>query len=125
MGSDTSSSNSGFCRWAIIPVVKVAQLEKSVDLPLELVEPWTYLQRHFGCRSDSGNMTSNMTLNFDANEEYVHRINANLTQTIMDSEEAFSRIMREVENLVRCCRPFPASSATYTVLDRVYPCTMT
>ncbi|KAH7318230.1 hypothetical protein B0I35DRAFT_237799 [Stachybotrys elegans] len=86
-------------RWAIIPVVKVAQLETIVELPLELVEPWAYLQRHFGCRSDSGNITSNMTLNFDSNEEYVHRINANLNKTIMDSEEAFSRIMREVENL--------------------------
>jgi hypothetical protein len=42
-------------RWATVPVVQVAQLEKEVDLPMELREPWVYLQRHFGCVSESGN----------------------------------------------------------------------
>ncbi|KAF7455533.1 hypothetical protein A1F99_027910 [Pyrenophora tritici-repentis] len=44
-------------RWATIPVVKVAQLEKEIKLPIELVEPWQSLQRHFGCPSDAGNVS--------------------------------------------------------------------
>lgn len=42
-------------RWATIPIVKVAQLEKEVDIPIELVEPWVLMQRHFGCTSEAGN----------------------------------------------------------------------
>lgn len=49
-----ASSRHAF-RWATIPAVKIAQLEKEVDLPLELVQPWELLQRHFGCVSESGN----------------------------------------------------------------------
>jgi hypothetical protein len=44
-------------RWGTMPVVLVAQLEKEVVLPLELVMPWKYLQRHFDCPSDSGNVS--------------------------------------------------------------------
>jgi hypothetical protein len=45
-------------RWATIPIVKVAQLEKELDLPAQLVEPWSYMQRHSGCPSDSGNIST-------------------------------------------------------------------
>jgi hypothetical protein len=48
-------------RWATIPVVKVAQFEKELDLPAQLVEPWSYIQRHFGCPSDSGNISKSTT----------------------------------------------------------------
>lgn len=56
-------------RWGMIPVVRVAQREDEVQLPEELVVPWQALQQHFGCRSDSGNNTSNMVLNFEEEED--------------------------------------------------------
>jgi hypothetical protein len=47
-------------RWGTIPVVLIAQLEKEVDLPIELGMPWTYLQRHFDCPSNSGNVSKSI-----------------------------------------------------------------
>ncbi|KAF1832326.1 hypothetical protein BDW02DRAFT_640868 [Decorospora gaudefroyi] len=86
-------------RWATIPVVSVAQLEKTVEFPIELVKPWASMQRHFGCTSDSGNLTSNVVLNFHTNGEYIHRINTGMTQRIMSGEESFSRIFYDIEML--------------------------
>lgn len=87
-------------RWGTIPVVRAAQLEKEVDLPAELVEPWEYLQRHFGCASQSGNNTSSLVLNFDDEGRYVYKINEGLSEMVTTSEEAFARIFYEVEILV-------------------------
>ncbi|KAI9164170.1 hypothetical protein HJFPF1_05810 [Paramyrothecium foliicola] len=84
-------------RWSIIPVVKVAQLEVSVDLPAQLVEPWNYLQRYFGCTSQSGNNMSNIVLNFDCDGNYVNHINIGLPELIVSSEETFARVFYEVE----------------------------
>ncbi|KAL2270675.1 hypothetical protein VTJ83DRAFT_46 [Remersonia thermophila] len=86
-------------RWAIIPVVRVAQLERVVPLPSELILPWTYQQRHFGLCSDSGNNMSNLVLNFTPLGGYALRINdpASQSPVIARSEEAFSRIFYDVE----------------------------
>lgn len=84
-------------RWATIPVVRVAQLEKAVDLPPELIRPWDHLQHHFGCASESGNNTSNLVLNFDEHESHVFEINTGLSRSIISAEEAFARIFRDVE----------------------------
>lgn len=58
------ASSRHMYRWGVVPVVKVAQLEQFVELPPELVQPWTFLQRHFGCTSSAGNLMANMVLNF-------------------------------------------------------------
>lgn len=84
-------------RWATVPVVRVAQLEKVVDLPLELSLPWNHLQRHFGCRSSAGNNSSNLVLNFDVHENHIFQINTGLSHSIISAEEAFARIFRDVE----------------------------
>ena len=84
-------------RWATIPVVRVAQLEKVVDLPPELSRPWDHLQRYFGCASESGNNTSNLVLNFDEHESHVFQINTGLSHSVLSAEEAFARIFRDVE----------------------------
>ncbi|KAL2125675.1 hypothetical protein VTJ04DRAFT_2040 [Mycothermus thermophilus] len=86
-------------RWGTIPVIRIAQLERTVDLPRELVLPWTYQQRHFGLTSDSGNNMSNLVLNFTPSGRYSLRINdpASQSTTITRSEEAFSRIFYDVE----------------------------
>ncbi|KAH8890621.1 hypothetical protein GQ53DRAFT_794661 [Thozetella sp. PMI_491] len=84
-------------RWGIIPVVRVAQLERELEIPPELDEPWPYLQRHFGCTSQSGNVTSSLVLNFDIHGNHVFKINTGLPDAVTSAEEAFSRIVREVE----------------------------
>ena len=88
-----------FTRWAIVPVVRVAQLEKNIRLPPSLDLPWTYMQRHFGLTSPSGNDTSNIILNFSPSAAYILRINTGLSDTITRSEESFARIFHEVEVL--------------------------
>ncbi|KAG0577614.1 hypothetical protein KC19_5G167900 [Ceratodon purpureus] len=86
-------------RWGVIPVVRVAQFERQVDLPAELVEPWERMQRHFGCTSQAGNQMSNHVLNFDPNGRRIYKINEGLDEVVLKSEEAFARIFHEVEVL--------------------------
>lgn len=80
--------------------MKVAQLETAIDLPPVLIETWDALQRHFGCCSQAGNNTSSLILNFDNDGTYVYRINVGLSEKVMSSEEAFSRVFHEIEKTV-------------------------
>ncbi|KAJ2976473.1 hypothetical protein NQ176_g4931 [Zarea fungicola] len=86
-------------RWGTLPVVKVAQLEELSNLPEQLTLPWQYLQKHFGCTSEAGNITSCMILNFDQHGKYIHIANSGLEKDIVHAEEDFSRIIRDVESL--------------------------
>lgn len=86
-------------RWGTIPAVRVAQLEMSLPLPPQLTGPWASLQAHFGLNSDSGNMMSNLILNFSPSGVYQMRINTGLPMSIQTSEEEFARVCREVEGL--------------------------
>lgn len=93
-------------RWATNPVVKVAQMEKTVDFPKQLEVPWPYLQRHFGVTADSGNITANILLGFDENGERRYKINVGMSESITASEETFSRMFYDVEVLVCQKTPF-------------------
>lgn len=88
-------------RWATIPVVSVAQLEQTIDIPEELDQPWKHLQRHFRCPSDSGNNMSNLVLNFDdqVGEEHILKINTGMPESIVSAEAKFVRVFYEVERL--------------------------
>ncbi|ESZ96147.1 hypothetical protein SBOR_3477 [Sclerotinia borealis F-4128] len=84
-------------RWATIPVVKVAQLEKIVEFPSELDAPWPYLQRNFGVDADAGNNTSNVLLNFNTRGERIYRINVGMSDLIKSSEEVFFQMFYDLE----------------------------
>lgn len=81
--------------------MKVAQNEKVIDFPLELDAPWPYLQRMFGVSAESGNNTSNVLHNFNANGQRVYKINVGMSKLIRSSEESFFRVFYYVEVLVR------------------------
>lgn len=98
-------------------MVAVAQLEQELELPKELDEPWEFLQHRFGCASKSGNVTSNVINNFDKNGQYVYRVNEGFPD-VVPSEEAFMRIMREVEAHVR---HFLSSPASLSIMGRLLP----
>jgi hypothetical protein len=91
--------------WATIPIVQLAQLEKSITLPPALHLPWPYLQRNFNLTSEAGNNTSNLVLNFSpSSATYTLHINhpsPRLGPRITASEEAFARIFHDVEVLGR------------------------
>ncbi|KAM3069617.1 hypothetical protein ACMFMF_008830 [Clarireedia jacksonii] len=84
-------------RWATIPVVRVAQLEKIVEFPPELDVPWAYLQRNFGVDADAGNNTSNVLLNFNTRGERIYRINVGMSDVIRTSEEVFFQMFYDLE----------------------------
>ncbi|KAL9114487.1 MAG: hypothetical protein Q9227_001568 [Pyrenula ochraceoflavens] len=86
-------------RWATIPVVKVAQQEKIIEFPAELVIPWPFLQRHFGVTAESGNHTSNVMLNCDERGNRVYKINVGRSDPIMTTEDNFFRMVYNVEKL--------------------------
>ncbi|KAK3386457.1 hypothetical protein B0H63DRAFT_540340 [Podospora didyma] len=86
-------------RWGTIPCVRVAQLEQSLPLPTQLTLPWKYLQAHFGLFSESGNITSNLMLNFSPSGTYQLKINTGLSPRLQSSEEEFARVLRDVEVL--------------------------
>lgn len=80
--------------------MKVAQLEKEVNLPAELIEPWECMQDYFGCTSQSGNVMSNLVLNFDKSGKYVFEGNAGLPESITSAEKEFALIFRDIEKMV-------------------------
>ncbi|TGO90550.1 hypothetical protein BPOR_0060g00230 [Botrytis porri] len=84
-------------RWATIPVVKVAQLEKIVEFPSELNALWPYFQRNFGVDADAGNNTSNVLLNFNTRGERIYRINVGMSDLIRSSEEVFFQMFYDLE----------------------------
>ncbi|KAI0412803.1 hypothetical protein F5X98DRAFT_391481 [Xylaria grammica] len=86
-------------RWALMPVVKVAQLEEAVDLPAELELPWPYLQRYFGFKADSGNHTSNVLSNFDEDGVRAFTFNSTLPVDIQSTEEGFFRLLHDIESM--------------------------
>lgn len=86
--------------WGIVPVVKAAQEEEVVDLPIELTRPWEYLQRYFGCTSQSGNVMSGLLLNFDRHGQHVFKANVGLSDKVLSAEEEFARIFRDIETAV-------------------------
>ena len=88
-------------RWATIPVVKVAQREKFIHFPMELVVPWPFLQRRFGVTAESGNHTSNLTLSFDEWGTRVYKINVGRSDLIMLTEDNFNRMVYSVEEQVK------------------------
>lgn len=55
------------------------------------------MQRHFGLVSDSGNMMSNLVLNFSPTGKYALKINTGLSPVVTSSEEEFARIPHEIE----------------------------
>ncbi|KAI0403700.1 hypothetical protein F4802DRAFT_607951 [Xylaria palmicola] len=86
-------------RWALMPVVKVAQVEDVVVLPAELDFPWPYLQRYFGFEADSGNHTSNVLLNFGEDGMRAFIFNSTLPLEIQSTEEAFFRLLHDIESM--------------------------
>ena len=93
-------ANNSSSRWATNPVVKVAQREKIIDFPPELVAPWPFLQRNFGVTAESGNLTSNVLLNFDEWGNRVYKTNVGRSDQIMSAEDTFFRMMYTLEQRV-------------------------
>lgn len=88
-------------RWGMVPVVKAAQDEKIVNLPMALVEPWNHLQKYYGCTSQSGNVMSGLILNFNESGRHVFKANCGLSEKIVSAEEQFACIFRDIEESVR------------------------
>lgn len=90
-------------RWATVPIVKVAQEEKFVDLPSELDVPWTFLRRRYGLESQGGGLMSNYFCNWDANQRLVYQVNTGMPEPIPSAEYAlatgFTGSEREVYKL--------------------------
>ncbi|KAI0458561.1 hypothetical protein F5B21DRAFT_512050 [Xylaria acuta] len=84
-------------RWAALPVVKIAQLEKVVNFPPELSAPWPYLQRYYGFTSDGGNHTSNVLMNFNPRGERMFKFNNSLYPLIQSAEEGFFRLLYDID----------------------------
>ena len=54
-----------FSSWGIVPIVREAQNEPTLEFPKELDAPWKVLQKRFGITSPGGNLTSNVYANVD------------------------------------------------------------
>ncbi|KAF9067291.1 hypothetical protein BDP27DRAFT_1328994 [Rhodocollybia butyracea] len=85
-------------RWGILPVVREAQNEKSLQFPHELDIPWPYIQRRLGITSPGGSMSSNSYYNFDANRNIVYPITAGLSEEHNRTELWNSLLFVEIED---------------------------
>lgn len=99
-----------YFRWATVPIVKVAQEEKFVDLPSELDVPWTFLRRRYGIESQGGDLMSNFFCNFDAKNRLVYQVNAGMPEPIPSAEYALGTGFAETEREVYKAQFYIASS---------------
>ncbi|KAL4956385.1 hypothetical protein BDW69DRAFT_203246 [Aspergillus filifer] len=86
-------------RWGVIPVVRVAQEEKIIDFPDELVLPWEYISRRYGTTSQGGNLMTNYFCNFNAQNQIVYQINSGLRTEIQQAEYEFSYMLVRIERV--------------------------
>lgn len=101
-------------RWATIPVVRAAQLDKLVSFPAELDIPWIHLQKRYGVTSAGGNLTSNYFCNYTTDGTLVYAINHGMSDLIKTAEYNFGHIFPAMERSVN----LPAS---YTRFRSHYP----
>jgi hypothetical protein len=87
-------------RWGTIPIVKAAQEEKIIDIPVELEIPWRYLCRHFGLYSQGGNVTSNYFCNFNDRDQIVYQINEDMSEVTRTAEYHFGHVFPAIEKAV-------------------------
>lgn len=85
------------------PVVRVAQMETQLDLPVELDIPWSYLQRTFGITSPSGNIMSNVICNLDKNGQLAYSISEGMPAVVQRTEFEWCRLFHECEYMVCRC----------------------
>ncbi|PKX90051.1 uncharacterized protein P174DRAFT_445075 [Aspergillus novofumigatus IBT 16806] len=86
-------------RWATIPVVKAAQLDKLISFPTELDIPWNHLQKRYDVVSAGGNVTSNYFCNFTTDGSLVYPINHGMSDLIKTAEYNFGHIFPTMEKL--------------------------
>ncbi|EOD50284.1 putative 15-hydroxyprostaglandin dehydrogenase (nad(+)) protein [Neofusicoccum parvum UCRNP2] len=86
-------------RWATIPAVKVAQLEKTIEYPSALIFPWPFFNRYYGFDSLAGNVMSNFIYNWKPGHGIVYKINEGRTEEIMRAEFYFTYMFIETERL--------------------------
>ncbi|KAI0537875.1 hypothetical protein GGR58DRAFT_513508 [Xylaria digitata] len=86
-------------RWATNPIVKAAQDERQLHLPLELDMPWSYLQRRFDITSPCGNVMTNAICNFDAHGQIVYPINEGMSDVVRSTELSWCRLFYDMESM--------------------------
>lgn len=98
-------------RWAILPVVREAQTEQTLQFPRELDIAWPYIQRRLGITSPGGSMSSNSYCNIDSRREIVYRITEGLSEDHRRTELWNSLLFVEVEDKV-CVVSYTPSNAS-------------
>ncbi|CEJ88242.1 hypothetical protein VHEMI04656 [[Torrubiella] hemipterigena] len=101
-------------RWASNPIVRVAQLETTIDMPPELDIPWKGLQNLAGFYAESGNHTTNVLLSFDSSGRRRLRTTSGVDKPIMTTEDNFFSLFYNYElnsvplyfEIIRCLAAF-------------------
>lgn len=81
-------------------MVKVAQEEMQLRLPVELDMPWSYIQRRFGITSPSGNIMANAVCNLDSHGQIVYPVNKGMSEAVRRTEVVWCRIFYDAELMV-------------------------
>ncbi|KAL1743348.1 hypothetical protein HDZ31DRAFT_74937 [Schizophyllum fasciatum] len=84
-------------RWGIVPIVREAQNEPTLEFPRQLDLPWAILQQRYGITSAGGNLTSNVYANYTEPLQLRYPINAALPGVHLKTEQWNSRMFYEME----------------------------
>ncbi|KAF7371089.1 hypothetical protein MSAN_00743700 [Mycena sanguinolenta] len=87
-------------RWGVTPIVSEAQNEKSLNFPVELDMPWSYLQHHFGVTSPGGCMTSLMYSNMREDDRLEYSVTVGMTQSHQTTEYWNTKLLVSMEERV-------------------------
>ncbi|KAJ3774363.1 hypothetical protein FB446DRAFT_729208 [Lentinula raphanica] len=85
-------------RWGILPVVREAQNEKTLQFPRELNVPWPYIQSRVGITSPGGSLSSNSYYNLDDRREIVYSITSGMGEDHNRTELWNGLLFVEVED---------------------------
>ncbi|KAL4912837.1 hypothetical protein BDW62DRAFT_215997 [Aspergillus aurantiobrunneus] len=86
-------------RWATIPIVKVTQATKLIELPPELEVAWQFLCDRYKIHSPGGCIMSNHFGNFTDTGELVYKINEGMPDIVQRTEYNFMNSFVMMEKL--------------------------
>uniref|UniRef100_D8QK43 Uncharacterized protein n=1 Tax=Schizophyllum commune (strain H4-8 / FGSC 9210) TaxID=578458 RepID=D8QK43_SCHCM len=84
-------------RWGVVPIVREAQNEPTLEFPRELDVPWKVLQRRFGITSPGGNLTSNVYANCDFTSDAHTDVAVSFPSLVVTKSRWNSRMFYEME----------------------------
>jgi hypothetical protein len=86
--------------WGVVPIVREAQNETTLQFPEELDVPWAILQQRFGITSPSGSLTSIVYYSVNERKEMEYSCTVGMPEIYRRTERVNAVLFCELEERV-------------------------